>query len=228
MNTSPRVWAHRGASAAKPENTVEAFVEAARMGADGVELDVRRSADHALVVCHDAALPDGRFVKDITVAELPPSVVLLDAALEACGSMVVNVEIKNHPDDVDYDPSAAIVSAVAGAIAGHDVIVSCFDLETLDRFADAAPDVPRGYLASPRLDQHDELRRAVEHGHHAFHPHQLWVNDELVAAAHAAGLDVNTWTADDPDRIRWLAAAGVDVVMTNVPDIAIAALVGPS
>ena len=56
----PLVIGHRGASAARPENTVEAFRHAAELGADWVELDVRRTADDALVVHHDAELPDGR------------------------------------------------------------------------------------------------------------------------------------------------------------------------
>jgi glycerophosphoryl diester phosphodiesterase len=50
------------------------------------------------------------------------------------------------------------------------------------------------------------------------------VNEDLVIAAHAAGLAVNTWTCDDPDRIRWLADLGVDAVVTNVPDVALTAL----
>jgi glycerophosphoryl diester phosphodiesterase len=45
-----------------------------------------------------------------------------------------------------------------------------------------------------------------------------------VAAAHDTGLAVNAWTCDDPERIAWLAAAGVDGIVTNVPDVALAAL----
>ncbi len=47
------VIGHRGASAAHPENTLEAFALALAQGADGVELDVRRTADGALALCHD-------------------------------------------------------------------------------------------------------------------------------------------------------------------------------
>ena len=65
---------------------------------------------------------------------------------------------------------------------------------------------------------------AIDGGHDAFHPYHLVVNAELVAAAHDAGLAVNTWTADEPDRIRWLADCGVDAIITNVPDVALAAL----
>ena len=64
-------------------------------------------------------------------------------------------------------------------------------------------------------------------GHVAVHPHHAFVTPALVHAAHAAGLVVNTWTCDDPDRIRWLAAIGVDGIVTNVPDVARAALAAP-
>jgi len=59
------VYAHRGASAAEPENTLAAFRAAARMGADGVELDVRRTADGGAAVVHDATLADGRPVASV-------------------------------------------------------------------------------------------------------------------------------------------------------------------
>ena len=58
----------------------------------------------------------------------------------------------------------------------------------------------------------------------AVHPHHAFVNEDLVRIAHDAGLAVNTWTVDDPERIRWLADLGVDGIITNVPDVALAAL----
>ena len=66
-----QVIAHRGASGLEPENTVAAFRRAVALGADGVELDVRRSADGVLVVHHDARLADGRAIVTVPEAELP-------------------------------------------------------------------------------------------------------------------------------------------------------------
>src|SRR5688500_4469246 len=99
------IWAHRGASRAKPENTLEAFREAKAQGADGVELDVRRTRDGAMAVRHDATLPDGRAIHELDVPDLPGFVPLLDAVLDACDGMVVNIEIKNVPVDIDFDPT---------------------------------------------------------------------------------------------------------------------------
>lgn len=223
-----RVIAHRGASAAEPENTIAAFLAAARMGAHAVELDVRRSADHASVVNHDAQLADGRLIAEIGVHELPGHVPLLGDALDACTGMQVNVEIKNASVDPDYDPGHFLVAAVAAIVndrkMADDVIVSSFNWDTVDRMAATEPRVQRAYLTTASWDQQRALNRLVREGHHALHPHHLAVNAELVAAAHDHGVEVNVWTVDDPDRIRWLAACGVDGVVTNVPDVALAAL----
>ncbi len=211
-----------------PENTIDAFREAVRLGADGVELDVRRSAGTALVVHHDPTLADGRAIVGLTATDLPPHVPLLDEAIDACDGLLVNVEIKNLEADPDHDPTeylATAVAALVGERALHDrVLVSSFSLVTIDRVVELDPDISCGYLTSPRGDQVGALRLAVDHGHVAIHPHHLCVNAELVERAHAAGLAVNTWTVDDPDRMRWLADLGVDAIVTNVPDVAIAAL----
>ena len=68
-----KVFAHRGDTSSAAENTIGAFLAAVRAGADGVELDVRRSADGALIVHHDAAVPGVGPVSDLLVRDLPPS-----------------------------------------------------------------------------------------------------------------------------------------------------------
>src|SRR3954454_10174241 len=141
---TPLVIAHRGASAAFAENTVEAFEAAGRLGADWVELDVRRTADGLLAIHHDARLGDGRAVVELLQAALPASVPDLATALTACGSLGVNVEIKNSPSDPDFDPSAAVVGPTVEAIRawGGDVIVSSFDPATIEKVRGVAPDLP--------------------------------------------------------------------------------------
>ena len=112
MTGAPAVWAHRGASASYPENTLEAFAAAVAMGADGIELDVRRTADGVLAVHHDAALADGRSIFRFNASVLPSTVPMLDAALDVCASVTVNIEIKNVPVDPDYDPDETVAAGV--------------------------------------------------------------------------------------------------------------------
>lgn len=223
------VFAHRGASVACQENTLEAFAAAVAMGADGVELDVRRTADGALAVHHDAHLPDGRLLCEVAAADLPADVTSLVAALAKCEALIVNVEIKNWPRDPDHDPTLLVADAVAAIVAplGSRVIVSSFNLADVDRVRAIDPSIPTGTLAMFGPDADVAARfvdRARRGGHTAVHPHHGAVTSHLVEVAHAAGLRVNTWTVDAPDRIRELAALGVDAIVTNVPDVALAAL----
>src|ERR687897_597393 len=157
------VIGHKGAAGLAPENTLAAIRVARDVGADGVELDVRRTADGALAVHHDAELPDGRVVATTGWSELPDDVPDLDAVLDISqGLAMVNVEIKNWPADVDYDDTLSVADAV--------------------------------------------------------------VSPALVERAHDEELAVNAWTCNDPERIRWLAETGVDGIVTDRPDITLAAL----
>lgn len=226
-----RVIAHRGASAALPDNSLAAFERAVQLVSDGVELDVRRTSDGALALSHDAELPDGRLVRDVTAGDLPPEVPVLEEALDVCRSLqVVNIEIKNLPTEPDFDPSERVAARVVdlltvrGELETGRNLVSSFHLRTIDRVHELAPSLPTAWLMTGIEDLGRLLDTTVRHGHVAIHPHHAFVSAEVVVAAHDAGVAVNTWTCDDPERIRWLAEIGVDAVVTNVPDVALAAL----
>ena len=223
-----QILGHRGASGAHPENTVEAYVAAREMGADGVELDARRTRDCALAVNHDAALADGRLILETDAADLPEHVLLLDEALTACEGLIVNVEIKNVPQDPDWDPEEWVAGEVARVVGERklygSVVVSSFNIEAVERVREADPAIRRGYLTDPRWDQYAALERVIEGGHHVLHPHHLAVNADLVARCHDAGVLVTTWTVNEADRMRWLVECGVDAIITDFPDVAVATL----
>lgn len=221
------VIAHRGASRLERENTVAAFRRAVALGADGVELDVRRTADETLVVHHDALLDDGRAIVETPEQELPQHVARLDAALDAASGVVVNVEIKNATGEPDFDPADTVVAAVAELLAARAEpaerwLVSSFRMETIDRLRALAPHVRTAFLTVDIDD--DMLARVRRHGHAAVHPWVGNVTATSVAAAHALDLLVNTWTCNDPDRAVELAGWGVDGLVTDVPDVILAAL----
>jgi glycerophosphoryl diester phosphodiesterase len=220
------IIAHRGASADHPENTVEAFRAAGPLGANWVELDVRRTGEGALAVHHDAHLRDGRAIVEIAAADLPASVPSLAEALEACRPLGVNVEIKNSPHDVDFDATAALVEPVVAVInaCSQPIIVSSFHGPTLDRVRSVDPSVATGLLTFELRDPARTINDAVASGHVALHPFDRTVTHELVELVHEAGLTINVWTVDDPARIEALAEMGVDGIVTNVPDVAAAVL----
>lgn len=216
-----QVIAHRGASIAAPENTIAAFELAGRLGADAVELDVRRTADDVLVVRHDAHLPDRTPLVDVTRADLPAFVPTLEDALAACHGMWVNVEIKNDPRDPDFDPDRTLANRVADVLRATDGddrwVVSSFDLDTIDAVARYAPGLPTAWLVD-EIDA-ETIDRLRTGGHRAVHPKVTTLRREQVDAMHAAGLVVNAWTCNDAARLRELVAWGVDGCCTDRPDL---------
>jgi glycerophosphoryl diester phosphodiesterase len=227
------VIGHQGAPAVATGNTVASFTAARAAGADGIELDVRRAAGGHLAVTHDDRLPppDGRALLDVPAGSLPACMPDLAAALDACaGLALVNVEIKNWPGDGDFDESLGIAEQVAAVIAERPqaererIIVSCFHLPTVDRVRALDPSLATACLMLGFTTVEAAVAEVAGHGHTAIHPHHSAVDAEVVKRAHDAGLAVNTWTCDEPDRIRVLAEVGVDGIVTNVPDLALQAL----
>ncbi|MBX3285037.1 MAG: glycerophosphodiester phosphodiesterase [Acidimicrobiales bacterium] len=220
-----RVIAHRGASAAAPENTIEAFHLARELGADWVELDVRRTADGAMVINHDDRLADGRAIVDLDRHELPEHVCELADALDACAGMSVNIEIKNFPGDADFDETESVAEAVVAEVrrrGSHaEVLVSCFHLPTLTHVRTLDPAIPTAFLHLGGESDWDGFAGLVAAGGHvALHPWDWLVDEALVGAAQRAGLEVNVWTVDDPERMAALIDLGVHGLCTNVPDVA--------
>jgi glycerophosphoryl diester phosphodiesterase len=220
-----KVIAHRGASRAARENSAEAFRRAVALGADAIELDVRRCRDGRLLVHHDplpSPLPGG----DDALLDLAD-------ALRACaGIAMVNVEIKNSADDPDHDPTMTIVTDTVATLRDHDVagagagadrwLVSSFSRATIDACRTVAPELPTAWLV---LDiGAADLAELAAAGHRAIHPWEPTVTAVQVAAAHDVGLAVNVWTCNAAERMLQLAEMGVDGVCTDVPDLALEVL----
>jgi len=224
------VYAHRGCTEGFSENTLDAFVEARRLGADGVELDVRLTADGALAVHHDAEIPGLGVIADLGVADLPAHVPLLADVLAVCDGMVVNVEIKNAPQDPGWDPTEAVAALTATAIeeAGWTdrVIVSSFQAATLMAVQAAEGRLALGALWGFAADPGPALAEATSAGFRAVHPFVASVTPELVARARSAGLAVNVWTVNAPDDLRAMVDLGVDTVITDRLRAALAAVGG--
>lgn len=219
------VIAHRGASRLARENTIEAFQLAVSVGADGVELDVRRTADGVLVVHHDAVVNDGRVIAQTPWQELPAHIPTLGDALDACDGLWVNIEIKNDEREPDFDPDDRAAAEVLATLAERTPgrwLLSAFRLRTIDRCRLVDPTVPTAWLTL-ELDERI-VETAHEHGYTAVHPWSPMVTADAVKRCHQAGLLVNTWTCNDPGHARALAAAGVDGIITDVPDVMVAAL----
>jgi len=231
----PRVWAHRGASAHAPENTLRAFELAKQAGADGIELDVQLDRDGHVVVFHDHDLQ--------RLCERPGSIELLGEtdrkALRVRGECVptlaevfdmlgdteINVELKVAKPGRAGALAEAVANVIRHSRKADQVLVSSFDPLTLVQFHRHVPDLALAFLFG-----HDQLlpiRRGwvgTWMGASVLHPEHVLCTPELVKNWHTAGMPVNTWTVDDPIELQRLASMGVDGVFANDPARALAVL----
>jgi glycerophosphoryl diester phosphodiesterase len=205
--------AHRGARARAPENTVEAIEQAARLGADMVEIDVHLSVDGELVVTHDLS-------GNLTLAEIrrqDPRIPTLSECL-ACArrlALLVNVEIKNLP--AAYPGiEAKVLAAIARADAVRDVLVSSFDHQSLAAVRQLETIIATAVLTDDRLYQPVEYLTRLDAD--ALHPGGYNPGRDTVMAIRAGGRGVNVWTENDPARMRALVEAGVTGIITDYPD----------
>lgn len=238
----PKVWGHRGASAYAPENTLAAFDLALRMGVAGVELDVQLSADGALVCIHDETLDrtttgSGQ-VGARTLAELRTfeaangmpgfdgvTIPTLDEVFElfAGSDAVVNVELKNSV--VPYEGlEEKVLALVAEAGMADRVVLSTFNHLSLAKLQDLGTGLPTAMLFGEPLFR--PWRYAQTLGVTGINPpHEyLRVVPSLVAKAHELGMSVNPWTVNREEDMTRMIALGVDAIITNHPDRALALL----
>ena len=241
------VVAHRGASAAEAENTLEAFELAIAAGADVIEFDVRMTADDVAIVMHDPHVDrttDGAgLVRDLRLAELKglrirtrdggtTEVPTLEEALRCLsGRAAADVEIKNIPGEPDFDGTREL--AVDATIRAVDamgfvgpVLLSSFNPLSIAHARSMAPGVATGLLTIPDVDASAAFAFAREHGHDWVLP---FVDDvrsagaPLVDEIHEAAMRIGTWITDDPDTAVELMRMRVDAVATNDPVTIVAA-----
>jgi glycerophosphoryl diester phosphodiesterase len=212
---------------------------ARELGADGVELDVRRTRDGVLVLSHDPVIDGFGLVVEHPFEHLRaerPLVPTLEEAFDALGGMIVNVEIKCFPIEPDADPERLVVRGVVEMIGRRDlyehVIVSSFELDAVDIVRSLDGRIVTAWLTSG-LATAQAIPIAAARGHAWLNPDRATMTaqspdgpsaETAVREAATYGVKLDVWTVDDPDEIAALAAAGVDAIITNVPDIARAVL----
>jgi glycerophosphoryl diester phosphodiesterase len=197
---------HRGAKGHAPENTAASFEKAIQLGCDEVETDVWLLEDGALVITHD---------RPASAAGLPT----LQEVLDLCrGRVAVNVEMKSAGSEAHARATGEQVARASARRGDPDVYVSSFWWSALVAARAAAPDVRRAFIYGAAPDLDTLIANAREVALWALHPGYGYVTPELVAAAHGAGLKINTWTANDPAIIARLIELGVDGIASDFPE----------
>ena len=221
------IYAHRGASAHARGNTLQAYALAVEQRADGIELDARLTRDGVLVLEHEErADPDMPSFIELDFRELralAPWVPTLDEAWAVIDpGMVLNIELKNRPDEVDYDPAHRLARTVAEWVRARGdarrILLSSFNYDTLDTAKALVPGVSSGVLVMPGTDPGPAITYGREAGHDTLN---VWIDEaldggeDLVAAA--GDLSVLVYTVNDPEHARRLQIAGYAGIFTDDP-----------
>ena len=233
-----QIWAHRGASAYAPENTLEAFQFAIDMKSDGVELDVYLTVDGELAVIHDGAIDrtsDGtgkvtelpftemrkydfgyadKFGGKYTNVKIPTLAEVFDLVYGS--GITVNVELKSSGDEL----IRKVIACERDMKMNGRIVYSAFRHHSLTDILAVDPDAFTAPLYSDNIV--NPWCYAHSFGAKALHPHyaDVYFNADYVAKSHELGIHVHPWTIDDEPNLRKLIALGVDAVITNQPDTA--------
>jgi glycerophosphoryl diester phosphodiesterase len=240
----PWLYGHRGASVDAPENTIAAFRIALEQGADGIELDVRATADGVPVVLHDSTLDRttdrmGR-IHELTLMEIEGADASAGWLATDAGSVhwsAGDVRVPSFASVMRWlPPDRAIAvevkdaSAVAAVIAildasGHAsdlVLVMSFLPEAIAEARRLAPAIPTGLLIGEGDSLEAGIHLAVAGGHGAIIPYEADLGADpgpSVAATGAAGLLLGCYVVNDRERAVQLRMAGVAFMMSDVPGL---------
>jgi glycerophosphoryl diester phosphodiesterase len=236
----PIIFAHRGASAQAPENTLSAFELALAQKADAIELDVKLSADGQVVVIHDPTVDrttgsHGR-VKDLSLAELRSldagsffsqeysgeRIPTLEEVFESVGKRTfVNVELTNYNTPRDH-----LVETVCMLVKKFglqkQVMFSSFFASNLSKARAYLPEVPRGLLAPNGLLGAWARSFGFAFGRYqALHPFLKDVTPQQVQRVHRLQRRIHVWTVNAANDMRRLFHWGVDAIFTDDPQLAV-------
>jgi glycerophosphoryl diester phosphodiesterase len=227
----PLVISHAACAGHAPENTLAGIRAAIEMGADAIEMDVQASADGVPVLMHDLTVDrttnGSGDVASLTLKQLQT----LDAGGEPVPAFAQALELARDRALLIAEIKrpgceAALADVIRQAGALEDVMVWSFLPPALDAMREAEPRLPGGLLIAPgSMGEWPSLRDlALRLGLQAVSVFHLNLNAEVVARAKRSGLTVYAWTADAESDIQSLVDLGVDGIVSNYPERALALL----
>lgn len=234
-----QIFAHRGFSGYYPENTMLAFQKVAEETvADGIELDIQLTKDGEIVIMHDEMLDrttnGSGWLKDHTLEELK----MLSVGVNVKGffprqtiptlreyftwlkttKLITNIELKTSY--FEYEGIEEKLIAMVKEFGLEDQIwYSSFNHYTVARIKKLMPEAKCGLLTDTWLMNIGEY--AASQGAASVNARTYFCAKEGVAAElHAHNIALQAWTPNDAEMMQELVGAGVDVLITNYPDIA--------
>ena len=241
-----RVAAHRGGAGLWPENSLLAFRQALALGVDALEFDLHMTADGEVVVLHDPTLERtttgaGR-VRDLKLADLagarlkardgtatdeliPTFAQVLDLASKGSAELLPEIKVDANRQRYDGIEEKVLALVRARGLSARTTI-QAFQPETIRRLRELEPKartmllVARGDAERDRARPAEAVRRARDLGATDLGMNHRLIDADVMAAARADGVRVSAWTVNDEADIRRMIDLGVDVVMSDRPDLA--------
>jgi len=235
----PTVFAHRGASAYAPENTLAALELAVQQNADAIELDVKLTLDGHVVVIHDQSVDrttdgEGR-VSQMTLDEIKEldagshfdptyhgePIPTLNNVLESLGkSIYINIELTNYSSPLDDLPQKVADLVLKHALSSH-ILFSSFNPIALIGIKRRLPSVPIALLCLPgQGGAWARSRLGYILRYQALHPEKGDVTEILVDRVHRYGYRIHTYTVNRSDDIHRMYNLNVDGIFTDDPILA--------
>ena len=224
-----KIIAHRGANQDAPENTVRAFKLASKQRADGIEFDIRRTADGHLVVCHNRTIDDtsngSGAIRKMTFEELRQydfgegeKIPDIREALQASrGVSEITIHVKARAQCDYKDIVQGIIDTAKEVGVLNRITIGCFDPVAIIQ--------AKEYDSTCKTALFSSLWHSPEYikklGASAFNPTTKRVNVRMVQLYEKHGIDVNVWTVNNEQDIAKLISCGVSGIITDIPKRAI-------
>lgn len=220
------VLAHRGVTENAPDNSIPAVRALQDLSVDGLEFDVRVSADDIPIATHDPTVA-GRTFESLTLSDLrqlqgaavddPHRIPTLDEVLAVLPTgLTVNLELKSER------LGSRLVAAIEQMDTAYDLVVTSFDRRPLLELKTTLPRVTTGLINSvPIADPVASIRDCQAS---ALSSHWRLVDRDLVEELARCGIALFVWTVNDDTEIRRMADLGVAAIITDVPRTALALL----
>jgi len=210
--------AHRGFTRSFPDNTLEAFNAAIKLGVDGIECDVHETADNRFVIYHDNDI-EGKGISELKLAEIRKvrlaekyRIPTLEETLETCRErLLLNIELK-----LVYSLDR-FLSTVRAVVKPEEVIFSSFYGTLINELADLAPEIRRGILTGFPIA--DPLKLVSMVRAQVMLPRFGFATTALVDKMHSHNLSLIVWDCNTQDNIRTALAWEVDGIISDNPDI---------
>ena len=231
-----KIFAHRGYSGKYPENTMIAFKKALECGVDGIELDVQLTKDGEVVIIHDETIDrttTGKgFVVDYTYEELErfdASFKFKDLGFNKIPTLreyfqlvkdydiVTNVELKTGINEY-LGIEEKVWELIKEYNLEEKVIISSFNHFSVMRMKDIAPQLKYGFLSEDWII--DAGKYTHSYGVQCYHPRFNNLVPDVIKELKKYNLEINTWTVNLEEDMRYLYSNNIDVIITNYPELA--------